>query len=80
MLIARFFRAFEVLICFVTTLEVFILINWEILKAIPIIGSLPQVTFLEAYLIPGEIYTSFRKAHRSAPSILNMGLIFLIWQ
>ena len=55
--------------CFVTTLEVFILISWELLKAIPVIGSLPQVTFLEAYLISGKFYTSFRKAHGS-------GLVF----
>lgn len=66
-LIVIFLRAFKILICFVTTPEVFRI--WEILKAIPVIGSLSQVTFLVAYLIPGKIYASFRKTLRS-------GLIF----
>ena len=66
-LIVIFLRGFKILICFVTTPEV--LRIWETLKAIPVIGSLSQVTFLVAYLILGKIYASFRKTLRN-------GLIF----
>lgn len=61
-LVARFLRAFKILICVVTIQEVIII--WETLKEMPDIGSLSQVTFLVAYLILGKIYDSFRKTLR----------------
>lgn len=45
---ARFLRAFKIIICFVTIQEVIII--WETLKEIPVIESLSQVAFLIAYL------------------------------
>ena len=55
--------------------EVFII--WETLNTISVIGSLSQVTFMVAYLIPGKIYDSFRKTLRN--SLIFWVFLFLIF-